>query len=513
MNHQPSIDLDASLIKIAKGTGLAFLGTLAGLLLLFLGRILVARLGTESDYGIFSLAFVILNFCAIIATLGFDQGIPRTIAFAREKGNNKIGNIIPTSIQLCILTSTALGVLVFFIAPFVSSDIFDESDLVLPLRIIALTIPFFTVINILISIFRGFDDICPKVYFQDILRNLLFIFLLLPVFLLKTPFASVFASLLFSFVISCFAITLFASKRLPHSIWFGVSFRIRPEFRQLLIFSLPLFGVTMLQMIMIYIDTIMLGIFDTSQEVGLYNVAAPMARFISSPLEALVLIFMPITTALYARGATGEIRKTFSIVTKWLFLVTMPLFLTLFLFPDEIIYFTFGDDYTTAANALRILSIGFIINNLMGPNQVTLIAIGQPRFVLWVTLATAIFNIILNAILIPRYGVEGAAIASVASITSIHLLRCWRLYSLEGIQPITRNLLKVGSISLLLILAFHVVIASSITVKIWMVPIFFMFYYVISGTVILVTKSIDQEEIDLIHTVTGKFSKFVKDNT
>jgi len=75
--------LNDSLVKITKGAGIAFIGSLVGLFFGFIGRILVARYGTEADYGVFSLAFVIFSICAVIATLGLQQAAPRSIAYAR----------------------------------------------------------------------------------------------------------------------------------------------------------------------------------------------------------------------------------------------------------------------------------------------------------------------------------------------------------------------------------------------------------------------------------------------
>jgi len=51
------IGLDESLLKITRGAGIAFVGSLLALFLVFMSRVLVARIGTESEYGVFSLAF------------------------------------------------------------------------------------------------------------------------------------------------------------------------------------------------------------------------------------------------------------------------------------------------------------------------------------------------------------------------------------------------------------------------------------------------------------------------
>ena len=75
--------LNDSLAKITKGAGIALVGTLAALFLGFIGRPMVARYGTEADYGVFSLALAILSICTVIATLGLLRGATRSIAYAR----------------------------------------------------------------------------------------------------------------------------------------------------------------------------------------------------------------------------------------------------------------------------------------------------------------------------------------------------------------------------------------------------------------------------------------------
>ena len=87
------------------------------------------------------------------------------------------------------------------------------------------------------------------------------------------------------------------------------------------------------------------------------------------------------------------------------------LFLVFFLFPDLTLTSIVGAKYLPSADALRILSLAFIINNYTGPCGSTLIAMGESRFIMSSTLIGAILNVTLNVTLIPLYGFVGAAIA------------------------------------------------------------------------------------------------------
>jgi len=242
----------------------------------------------------------------------------------------------------------------------------------------------------------------------------------------------------------------------------------------------------------------MLGLFKTSQEVGLYNVASPLANFISAPLVAMALIYLPVTSGLHAQGLIPEIRENFSILTKWLCSTTLPLFLILFLFPETVLNFLFGSNYAPAASALRILSLGFIISNLLGPNRATLIVMGKSRFTMWATLAAAVLNIGLNIVLIPPLGIEGAAIASTVALVAINLIVSWKLYSLGRIQPLSKNLIKPTVASLALVFLIQFIFGNFVTVTWWMLLLILILYYGIYGVAVLLTRSFDKEDISML---------------
>lgn len=493
-----------SLQKIAKGAGIAVIGSLVGIFLTLIGRLIVAIYWTESDYGVFSLAFVVLNICAVIGTMGLQQGATRSIAFARGKNDaGRIQKLIPASIQFGLLASISLSIILFFTSDILAIKIFNEAALVFPLKTFAFGIPFLTLINIFASIFRGFSDIKPTVYFQHILRNLLFPLLLLAVILLNLSFAGVFYAYLVSLALPCLILIIYTIKHLPSSIRLTAkpASDANAVARELLLFSIPLLGVAMLQVIMCWTDTLMLGYFKSSADVGLYNVAHPLAHFISFPLGALLVIYTPVITELYAQNMLHEVRRNFSILTKWLCSATLPLFLIFFLFPEAVITSLFGANYIFAATALRILSLGYIINNFMGPNVATLIAIGKSKFMMWATLATAVLNIGLNICLIPPLGIVGAAIASVSAITSINLISCWKLYSLSKAQPLSKNLLKPTLASFALIFPIYFVFQNFFTVTFWMLPLLLLLYYIIYGLAILFTRSFDQEDITMLRRI------------
>lgn len=117
---------------------------------------------------------------------------------------------------------------------------------------------------------------------------------------------------------------------------------------------------------------------------------------------------------------------------------------------------------------------------------------------MWATFATAVLNIGLNISLIPPLAIAGAAIASIASITSINIIRCGKLYSISGAQPLSKNLTKPTLVSLGLIFLLYFISRSFLTVTHWVLPLLFILYYAIYGSATLLTKSFDHEDITML---------------
>lgn len=497
--------LDESLNKIGRGATLAFFGTTVGLGFGLLGRILVARIGTESDFGVFSLAIVILNASTLIATLGLQEGSPRCIAYARGSGDTrKVHGLISVSVQISLVASIFLGIIFFIAADLISTRVFDEPELSYPLKIFALGIPFYTLIDVSTSVFRGFDDLRPRAYFREILRNTSFTIFLIPVILLKPSFDSVFYAFLGSIIITSIAIVVYAAKGTLFPIAVVARTIKTIDAKELLLFSMPLFGMSFLGFIISWIDTVMLGIFKNTTDVGLYGAAHTIAILIVMPITAINLIYLPVASNMYAQGLTLEIKRGFAVITKWLCSATTPALLIVVLFPETILSTLFGDSYAIADNALRILVLGYFVRNLFGPSDALMIALGEVHFVMWSTLVAAFMNISLNLILIPPFGIEGAAIAAAVALVSARIMLCCKLYSLIKAHPFTSNLWKPIAISCVIVVIAKLALENLFVAEWWTLPILLVIYYCLYVTVMTVTKSFDKEDITMLLAIEAK---------
>ena len=491
--------LSDSLRKIARGTGVALAGTFLALALGFVIRIIIARFGSDAEYGIYSLAIVVMTFATTLVSLGLPDGVARYIAYFRGKGETaKVGGIISFSLQLAAAASIIISIALFFSAEYMASNIFHSPDLATALKVIAIGIPFFTLINILVSIFRGFDRMEPQAYFQYVLFNFLFLLLVGVAVLLHLSFAAIFYTYVIALVLTFIALLIYTVKKLPQTITFFNAKSGEGIRKELLLFALPLLVTALLATIILWLDTLLLGYYKTPEVVGLYNAARPMSQFVAEPLALMLLIYTPVATGLYSKNLVSELRRTYTISTKWIMSLTLPFFLVLCLFPEAVLNLFFGPAYTAAAPALRILSIGFIIGNLFGPNQSILLAMGESRFILWSTLAAVISSVTLNFVLIPPLGIEGAAIALAVSIILVKGIMAVKAYLLCRAQPMNKNLLKPVIASVILTLLLKLAASHLTAITWWMVLLLFILYYAVYGMAVVFTRSFDREDVALL---------------
>jgi len=94
--------------------------------------------------------------------------------------------------------------------------------------------------------------------------------------------------------------------------------------RELVRFSAPLMLTAAMLMVLSYFDIFMLSYFRTSGEVGSYNVVYPLAELLTATLSAFSFIAMPILSQLHSDERITEMDRTYKVVTKWIFMATLP---------------------------------------------------------------------------------------------------------------------------------------------------------------------------------------------
>ncbi|MCW3131553.1 MAG: flippase [Candidatus Methanospirare jalkutatii] len=509
-----------ALRKTAKGTALAFFGLLLFGILDFASKVLIARHASQAEYGIFSLALSLLQICTILSCLGLQAATPRCIAFFRGRGEfEKARSIVFASLQLALIASVLCGATLFLASPLLTTLFHLPVSATQIFQIFAVALPFSVAVEMLASVFRGYDRVQEKVIFRDVLSNVLKVLFIVSAIALGYAFLGMICAYLLAIITASLLFFAYTFRKMwelkkrrrrreraeeEERRGSGEGRSVKGIRKKLFEFSAPLLVANVSSVLALRTDTFMLGIFKTPEIVGLYNAAIPFMQLIQIFHLSMVLIYVPIASQLYSKNLVNEMKRCYIIITKGIFSITFPFFLFIFLFSEKIIGFFFGSSYSFAGTALRILSLGMFIHVFFGPNAETLVVLGKTKWSMANSLTGVVLNASLNAILIPIFGFVGSAIASAISITLINILILLQIFSLQKIHPFAKNYLKTITIASIMLIIANVVV-SIYNITSWML-ILFLFLLIIYYTCLIVTKSFEEEDRAIFHEFKRKVS-------
>jgi O-antigen/teichoic acid export membrane protein len=415
--------------RLVKGSTIIFVAAiiagLIGLLLrAFLARTFIANdmaLGvTEgSHYGLFYAVVSIISFFELFRGLGLDTTLVRHVPeFEVKKQFGKIKSSI-YFVSLIQVVSGVLFAAVFFIfsdqmSAVIVKDVGIPAATVVPIiRILAVwfvVMGFFT----LTKVFQGFQNMSmyAVVTFLDNMTLLLLSFLFVG-WLSLSIMGVAYAYMITAVII---AVLSFAILRRKYPHVFKAKYDSSEQLKkQLVKFAAPIFMAGLVGLVFGFADTIMLAVFRTPAEVGYYQIALPMSAFLISVAASVMAVFFPMVSELWARRKYALLGDMLHFLTKFAFLIVTPLVLVFIAFPDIIINVLFGQAYLPAVIALQILGLSTIPLVMYRILSLTVVGIGKPVINTTVAALMAGFNFVANLILIPRYGIEGAAFTALGT--------------------------------------------------------------------------------------------------
>jgi len=489
-----------SLGKVGKGASILFVGTILGIFFNFLTRVVITRFYTPSDYGMFNLYWTILSIFAAIGSIGLRNGIQRNISYYLGKDDKeKVPAIIGWGLAIGLAGGIIFAIGLFFFSDFIASFFSDDPILGYYFKIAALAVPSWVITTAMVSVFRGFERTKERILFQTFGRYTLMLAFAIVVSLLSLPFQNVILSVSIGIISLSIIFFIYYLKNKKDVLGIKKAFKWDISLgKKLLIFSLPLLLVDIMYRVMGWADTMMIGYFLTEDSVGFYNVAKPLSKFISTGLSISLFIYSPIAASLYAKEKIQENKIIYTVITKWICFSTLPIALVFVFYPRWVISFLFGQDYMAAVIPLQILAVTFFINNFMGPNGATLTAYGKTKFLMYATSSAGILNIVLNGLLIPFYGIIGAAVATSISFVSVNMIRVKKLKDISSIHSIKFEIIKPIVLTISLTGVFVYLLRFFFHLQIVLVAFSGIIFYLIFFVSLLVTKSFSKDDIKIL---------------
>jgi len=490
---------EKTLKTVVKGAGIAFFGLFIGKLFAYLIRVFIARNLGPDVYGLISIGVAVISILMTVSLIGFTPGITRFIAFYHGKNNQrKIKGSILSSFKITLPISIFLSCLLFIFSEKLA--FFLSKPQMIPIfQFFSLAIPLLAIIHLVYSIMLGYKMIKYKVYIVDIGKNLsTFLFIAALFYLGFGVYGAIFGFLLgylFSTILGIYYLKDKVLSQLKNIKPLSVD-------KELIVFSFPLMLMGMSLLLMGWTDILVLGFFEEATNVGIYSAALNTCVLLTFLLQAFRLIFMPIISELFSSGKVQEIRRIYKTLTRWLFSFIFPMFLLFIIFPDKILVLFFGSEFVSGSSALVILTFGYLLLISTGLPLYTITAIGKTKLNMYITVLAAVSNLILNLVLIPIFGIIGAAIAMTVSLAFRGIVSLCFLYKEIKIQPYDKSYLKPFFASLFSAGAIYVIfkiIFKPVTFPMLVIGfVLFVFLYMI---LILLMRGLTKEDIMIIKTV------------
>jgi len=209
----------------------------------------------------------------------------------------------------------------------------------------------------------------------------------------------------------------------------------------------------LLRAVIVTFDVILLGILATSRDVGLYTAAYRICFLAAMIAVTTHTVFLPAITHAVALGELpiGHVlRRSLSLTGT----VMLPVVAGGVALAGPLLLLVFGPDYADGTRAFQLLLVSIGLLSLHGTTHNVFLALDRTKQEAGIFAGGAVLNIVLNLVLIPRYGLVGAAISTVAAEMVIVLASTRALFML-GVRPQLKGLVRpllasVAMIALLL---------------------------------------------------------------
>ncbi|MCU0608260.1 MAG: flippase [Chitinispirillaceae bacterium] len=158
-------------------------------------------------------------------------------------------------------------------------------------------------------------------------------------------------------------------------------------------------------------ENFFLGRFCTSVQIGYYNLGYNVVQRIVSMLPAMFWrVLFPAMSGYSGSGERDKMKRLFYLSTRYLAFIGFPLGVAGMILAYQIINILYGHDYIGAQRSLQILFVASIFSTLANPASAVLYGYEKQAFIYKFGAVLAVFNIILDMLLIKPYGATGAAI-------------------------------------------------------------------------------------------------------
>ena len=381
--------------------------------LAYLSQIILARWMGSFEYGIFAYVWVCLLMLGGLSTLGLNTAVIRFIPEYTEKADfARLRGIIFQSRFITLIISTSLMVLSLALIVFFKDHL--HNYLYLPALLVLICLPAYALTDLHDSMARGYSWMNLALIPPFLLRPLLILAVMAILYLAGSPMTAVTAitaAVIATWVTSLIQI-LMLEPRLQRGVPKGEKTR---ETKLWLAVAFPILLMESFVLFLQNTDILVLNAYHPPQDVAIYYAALKTINLITFVHFAVSNAVANRFSAYEARGDREKLGEMMRQSVKWTFWPSLAAALLLLAVGKPLLWL-FGPEFTSAYPVMFILAAGLVIKAMFGPAEFLLNMLGEQKLCALVLFATAMLNILFNLLLIPAFGLIGAASATALSL-------------------------------------------------------------------------------------------------
>lgn len=427
---------------IARSGSVNAAGALVGAMSNFLLVVLIARWWSPAEAGGLFAATSVFIIAVALCHLGVDQGLVRFLAWNVGKGGDtKNRGLTLWALVPVLALALAVAGAGWFGAPLLQSALGDsaaEGELIVVVRVLAVSLPFAVLYEELLAITRGYARMRATVVLERVLRPCLQVVCVV-VAAQVAPSISVLAVAWVLPYLVCVVLagvaahgTIRAMPRDAH--WARPERAALSEFWR---FTAPRGAARLAQIGIQRLDIVIVSFLAGPAAAAIYTSVTRFLVLGQTTTAALQQVSEPQLAKLLGADKLGGAAAVVRQMTLWSTMLAIPLYLSIAVHADTLLGLVFGPDYVSGSALLRLLCVAMIIGVCCGPVDVLLLMAGRSSLSLVNTMSALFVDVLLCFLLVPSLSYFGAGVAWAAAILVKNAMACIQVWRHLGVTVFT----------------------------------------------------------------------------
>jgi O-antigen/teichoic acid export membrane protein len=424
--------------NISRQSGVFFAGTIFTTAFGYVFKVYLARVLGAEALGIYALGMTVVGLVGIFGGLGLTWAASRfPPAYCSTGRLEDLRSFLAWSVLSLIGVNGLFALAVIAARHWIATRVYHTPALASYLSLFALIMFLGALTTFFAQLLTGYKEVAKRTLITNIGASLLtMLFTVVLVELGTALWGYIFAQVASAVVV--LIVLVWVARRLT-PIGARFSFRaIQPPPREMFSFASAAFAMDIVGFLYSQTDKVVLGFYLNARSVGIYAVAATIVAFLPIALQSVNQIFSPTIADLHARGESAMLNRLYQILTKWIFGLTLPLAAVVVVF-SRVFMRIFGHDFEAGWVILVIGAAGQLVNCAVGSVGYLLLMSGNEKRLVRIQLVAAVVTVSFCFVLVPRWGIAGAAVAAALGNAGTNIWCLWEVKKVLGLFPYNRG--------------------------------------------------------------------------